>query len=370
MHEHFIDIPGRGTGTIHRLTWFSFGGGNDGPHVYVQGGLHADEGPGMLAARILVDRLIEEDRAGKIGGRVTVVPAANPLALGQFLHGDQQGRFDHYDGRNFNRDYPDLTARVIALVGDMLTDDPQTNTARIRQALLQALATIAPSAPSDRLRHALMRLALPADVVIDLHCDGEAEVHLYTQPVSLERVLPLAALTRCRALLVADVSGGEPFDEALTKPWRAIAEAFPDKVIPQGCTSCTLELRGRMDVDRKVAADDAAALVDYLRYVGVLAGHSTIPALSCEPTPLAGSEALVAPIAGLVSYPVPLGHPVREGEIVAEITDPVTGDLHPVRASTSGVFYARPATRIAEIHKRLGKIAGTRSFRDGPLLSP
>ena len=59
MHEHFIDIPGRATGTIHRLTWFSFGDGNDGPHVYVQGGLHADEAPGMLAARLLIDRLIE-----------------------------------------------------------------------------------------------------------------------------------------------------------------------------------------------------------------------------------------------------------------------------------------------------------------------
>ncbi|PLK70257.1 deacylase [Rhizobium sp. TH135] len=370
MHEQFIDIPGRATGTTHRLTWFSFGDGNAGPHVYIQGGLHADEGPGMLAARLLVDRLIEEDRAGKMRGRVTVVPAANPLAFGQFLHGDQQGRFDFYDGRNFNRDYPDLTAQAIALLGDTLTDDPQSNTANVRQALLQALETIEPSAPSDRLRHALMRLALPADVVIDLHCDGEAEVHLYTQPVSLERVLPLAALTRCRAVLVADVSGGEPFDEALTKPWGAIAEALPDKPVPQGCVSCTLELRGRMDVDRKLAADDAAALIDYLRYSGVLAGHSNIPALSCEPTPLAGSEALVAPIAGLVSYPVPLGHRVREGEIVAEITDPVSGDLHPVAASTSGVFYARPATRIAEINKRLGKIAGTRPFRDGPLLSP
>ncbi len=370
MHEHFIDIPGRAIGTIHRLTWFTFDGGNDGPHVYVQGGLHADEGPGMLAARLLIDRLIEEDRAGKMRGRVTVVPAANPLAFGQFLHGDQQGRFDHYDGRNFNRDYPNLTARVIAAVSGNLTDDAEANTAKIQQALLQALETIEPSAPSDRLRHVLMRLALPADVVIDLHCDGEAEVHLYTQPVSLERVLPLAALTRCRAVLVADVSGGEPFDEALTKPWGAIAEAFPDKPVPQGCCSCTLELRGRMDVDRKVAAGDARALVDYLRHIGVLAGEPIVPALSCEATPLAGSEALVAPISGLVSYRVPLGHHVRQGEVVAEITDPVTGDLHPVAASTSGVFYARPATRIAEINKRLGKIAGTRPFRDGPLLSP
>lgn len=370
MHEHFVDIPGRATGTIHRLTWFTFGKATDGPHVYVQGGLHADEGPGMLAARLLVDRLNEEDRAGKIRGRVTVVPAANPLAFGQFLHGDQQGRFDHYDGRNFNRDYPDLAAQAIASLGDTLTDDPQSNTARIRQALLQALETVEPSAPSDRLRHELMRLALPADVVIDLHCDGEAEVHLYTQPVSLERVLPLAALTRCRAVLVADVSGGEPFDEALTKPWRSIAEAFPDKPILQGCASCTLELRGRMDVDRRLAADDAAALVNYLRHLGALAGNQSIPAMSCQPTPLAASEALVASVSGLLSYAVPLGHHVRAGDVVAEITDPVTGELHPIRATTSGIFYARPATRIAEINKRVGKIAGTRPFRDGPLLSP
>jgi predicted deacylase len=215
-----------------------------------------------------------------------------------------------------------------------------------------------------------MRLALPANVVIDLHCDGEAEVHLYTQPVSLERVLPLAALTHCRAVLVADVSGGEPFDEALTKPWSAIAEAFPDKPVSQGCCSCTLELRGRMDVDREVAAGDARAWVEYLQHIGVLAGVPIVPALPCEATPLAGSEALVAPISGLVSYRVPLGHHVRQGEVVAEITDPVTGDLHSVAASTSGVFYARPATRIAEINKRLGKIAGARPFRDGPLLSP
>lgn len=370
MHEHFIDIPGRGTGTIHRLTWFSFGGGNDGPHVYVQGGLHADEGPGMMVARLLIDRLIEEERAGTILGRVTVVPAANPLAFGQFLHGDQQGRFDYYDGRNFNRDYPDLSAKAIAIIADTLDDDAQANADRIRRALLEALETDLPSAPSDRLRHALMRLALPADSVIDLHCDGEAEVHLYTQPVSLDRMLPLAALARCRAVLVADVSGGEPFDEAVTRPWGAIAEAFPNKPIPQGCTSCTLELRGRIDVDREVGAVDAEALVDYLRHVGVLVGQPTIPALSCEPTPLAGSEALVAPVSGLLSYPVPLGKHVRAGEVVAEITDPVTGSLHPVRAGTSGVFYARPATRIAEVDKRLGKIAGSHPFRDGPLLSP
>ncbi len=41
-----------------------------------------------------------------------------------------------------------------------------------------------------------------------------------------------------------------------------------------------------------------------------------------------------------------------------------------MKACTSGVFYARPATRIAEVGKRLGKIAGAVPFRDGLLLSP
>ncbi len=47
-----------------------------------------------------------------------------------------------------------------------------------------------------------------------------------------------------------------------------------------------------------------------------------------------------------------------------------TGRVTPVLARTSGVFYARPATRIAEVGKRLGKIAGAVPFRGGLLLSP
>lgn len=47
-----------------------------------------------------------------------------------------------------------------------------------------------------------------------------------------------------------------------------------------------------------------------------------------------------------------------------------SGGVPLVRATTAGVFYARSATRIAEVGKRIGKIAGDRPFRDGPLLSP
>ena len=93
------------------------------------------------------------------------------------------------------------------------------------------------------------------------------------------------------------------------------------------------------------------------------------PAL-CSPTPLAGSEVLTAPAAGLLSYAISLGAEVQAGQTVAEITDLETGQVTPVRASTSGVFYARPLDRIAEAGKHLGQIAGDRPLRDGSLLSP
>jgi hypothetical protein len=117
MLETTITFPGFGPGTTHALTRLTFGVPSARPHVHVQGGLHADEGPGMLAARMLADRLA----VGGVskGGSRAALPCCRrpiPIGLGQFVLGDHAGRFDLYDGRNFNRDYPDLAGAVAARV--------------------------------------------------------------------------------------------------------------------------------------------------------------------------------------------------------------------------------------------------------------
>ncbi len=370
MRETRFTFAGRGPGTTHEVRTLAFGDPDARPHVHVQGGLHADEGPGMLAAWLLAGMLAEAEAQGRLRGHLTVIPAANPLGLGQILHGDLSGRFDLHDGRNFNRDYPDLTDFAAARLAGRLGPDAQANSAAVRVELAAALAACPALDPADRLRHHLMGQALGADLVLDLHCDGEAEMHLYTQPAAADIFAPLAAFLGCRAVLLAEVSGGRPFDEAVSAPWALLGARFADWPIPLGCASCTVELRGRSDVCRAMAARDARAIVDFLIHAGVIAGRVDVPAARCAMTPLAGSEALVAPVAGLVSYVAQLGETVQAGTPVAEITDLATGHVTQVAASTSGVFYARPATRIAEIGKRLGKIAGATPFRSGSLLSP
>ncbi len=370
MRKTQFNFAGRGAGTEHSITAFTFGDPCARPHVHIQGGLHADEGPGMMVARLLADLLASAEDDGRLQGCVSVVPFANPLGLGQILHGDHAGRFDFYDGRNFNRDYPDLTDKVAERVAQDLGDDADANGALIRAAIAAALQDRQPVGPAETLRHHLLGLAMQADVVLDLHCDGEAAMHLYTQPAAWPRFAPLAALTGCRAALLAEVSGGNPFDEAVSGPWVALAARFPGHPVPLGCVSTTVELRGRSDVCRDMALRDAQAILDYLVWLGALSGSVDVPEAACDPTPLAGSEALTAPVAGLLSYRVPVGAKIDAGQTVAEITDLDTGSVTPVQATTSGVFYARPATRIAEAGKRLGKIAGRVPFRDGALLSP
>ena len=58
MRKEFQTFAGRGPGTPHSVMRLTFGDPEARPHVHIQGGLHADEGPGMLAARMLADLLV------------------------------------------------------------------------------------------------------------------------------------------------------------------------------------------------------------------------------------------------------------------------------------------------------------------------
>ncbi|MBB3543745.1 succinylglutamate desuccinylase/aspartoacylase family protein [Rhizobium sp. BK399] len=371
MLETEYQIKGRGIGTAHLLKSFTFGDPNARPHVYIQGGLHADEGPGMLVSRMTCEKLLILEQTGKISGRVTVVPVANPIGLSQFGLGQQEGRFDVYDGRNFNRHYPDLTLGVVSRLDCLLGEDPKENVAIIREALRQEVDAWPADTPADLLRKRILQTSVDADYVLDLHCDGEAEVHIYTQPEFIEALEALSAFLKARAVLIAEVSGDNPFDEAVSQPWVALRQLYGRHAIPVGCVATTIELRGRSDVQIDLAAQDADAIIQFLIAIGVVQGEmQKPPEMLCEPTPLSGSQALISPAAGLLSYRCQLGQFINRGDIVADIIDPLTGRIDHIEAATSGIFYARADTRIAEVGKRLGKIAGKDPFRTGLLLSP
>jgi hypothetical protein len=371
MRTMNLPLPGHAPGLQAALTVHRFGEAGARPRAYVQGALHADEIPGMLAAHHLRGRLERLEAEGRIRGEVVLVPFANPLGLSQRVLGGMVGRFDLADGANFNRHYPDLVETVAAAVAGRLTDDETRNRDVIRTALKDAVAASDATTPAEHLKRTLLSLAIDADIVLDLHCDSEAAMHLYTLTPQAEDFAPLAALLGCQAVLLATESGDEPFDEACSTPWLRLRERFPDKPIPLACLATTVELRGQADVSHELAAADAEALVAFLTLRGVIEGPApTIPPARCEPTPLAGSEPLFAPLAGMVVFHRGVGERVAAGDMIAEIVCPETGAVAPVTTRSDGVLFARSASRFAHPGKRLGKIAGKDPTRAGKLLSP
>lgn len=371
MDTELVRLRGTAPGVAMDLTVLHFGTRGARPKIYIQGGLHADEAPGLLVAHHLRGRLAALEGEGAINGHVVLVPAANPVGLSQTVLGSSHGRFALGDGTNFNREFPALGPAALRIAAAHLDGNAQSNLGLIRGALHGALDAWGAETPVAHLKKTLMRHAVDADVVLDLHCDGEAEVHLYAPRSQAREFMSLAARLGAKAMLVASISGGDPFDEALTRPWDEARAAFPDKPIPMGTLATTVELRGAADVNHDLAAADAEAIIGFLADVGALStAVPPAPAALCAPTPLEGSEALEAPTPGVIVFHQDTGVHVPAGTLMAEIIDPVTGAATPVHARTAGMFYARTSARVAYVGRRLGKIAGDRPFRSGKLLSP
>jgi predicted deacylase len=376
MHIHLHPLTPASAGTARHLRSLHFGRAESGRKAYIQASLHADEVPPMLVAQALHQRLLALEAAGLIVGEIVLLPMANPIGLSQETQGVLCGRFDMATGLNFNRHYRLLTAELIPLLEPLLGSDPQQNTRLIRAACL-SLLTAKPAQTQtecERLKQILQTLAMDADIVLDLHCDTQAVMHVYTGKPLAEAAKPLARLLGAQALLLSMASGDDPFDETVARVWWELAEHFgPKRPVPLACFAATVELRGELQVEPALAAQDARALLEFLRLSGHIDGpaDTDLAALAalCEPTPLEGVEPITALHNGILVFCKAPGDWVNVGEAVAEVIDPLTDQRSTLCATVSGRFFARVSRRYATAGMRVCKIAGAHSFRSGKLLS-
>jgi hypothetical protein len=295
------------------------------------------------------------------------VPFANPLGLAQNVQGQHHGRFSLQDGHNFNRGFAELGA---ALKDLPLTDDTSANIAAIRQALRNAAQALPAQSSTQDLKRRLLQQAVDADIVLDLHCDNDAVMHLYALTPQSAFAEQLGAQLGAQAVLLATESGDNPFDESCSRPWLDLQQQHGASKVPLACFASTIELRGEADTSHALAAQDAQAIFDFLALQGVInALPSAVKTAQCQPTPLSGSEPITAPHAGVVVFHRHPGEPVQAGDAIADLVNPQTGEVTTVRCQSSGLLYARTATRWAHAGKRLAKVAGTTLARTGKLLS-
>jgi len=376
VHESEIVLPAQSPGARHRLLSYTFVGreADTARSVYIHAGLHADEHPGLLVVQHLLSHLNRLEQDGLLRGTVTVRPYANPVGMGQQVFGHLTGRFNFDNGENFNRHFPDL---VDDLKADIAASPIARNDlAAIRERFEQLLEPYQSQDTVAACKYHLLNDALQHDLVLDLHCDSDAELHIYSTTNQRDRTLRLARCMGIEAVFLEDDSGGDPFDEAFSKPWRVLQEAGVVDVDHLGY-SCTVELRGQADVSDELAETDAAGILRFLAEEGVIEADGAPAATgACEPRiyPLTGVAPVKAGIAGIVVYRKQLGEPVTKGEVFAEVV-PLDQGIDPTRevitSPVDGVVVVRHLTKLVRSGQKIALLAGTEplaSRRKGNLL--
>jgi predicted deacylase len=338
MKTEHIEFAGDVPGVRIDLRILRFeGADNAAPSAYLQSSLHGAELPGQAALHFLVPMLQKAADEGRIRGAITIVPQANPLASNQWQSYQHLGRFDFFSGVNFNRNFP-------------LLENFDTSALPLPDA---------PIALDKRIKAALMRLALPHEIVLDLHCDDESENYLYVFEDYAEDLRDLATALRSTAILAGDSTVSAAFEEACINP---VLHMKPQERDMRRRAVTTVEFRGLNDVNPATGLGDAEGLYRFLVHRGVI--EDSISQLG-EPfngpvAPFSRVEMIRAPQGGMVLYHVGLGDIVAKDDLLATIvTVPgdTTGDIQ-LRAPQSGRVLTHRSARYLRRGDDVMKLIG------------
>lgn len=368
-----INLPRHAVGTQHSLKVWRFGKQGASPKVYIQASLHADELPASLAAAKLLPRLIAADEAGKIAGEIILVPVANPIGLNNVSLRSHNGRHHLPTGENYNRGFHDVSSGVLDAIDGKMANGREADTSLVKTEVARALAAATPGNEAQAMRLELMRLACDADIVLDLHTDSEAQMHLYLDEDHWPQAADLAGLLDARVVMFARASGGGPFEETIAWPYVRAREVYGADAVDLPLT-VVVELRGEYDASHELSDFDADAIYRFLCHRAIINEDAgLLPEFSGVAAPFSATDTLTAKAAGIVVYTADIGQTVKEGDVLAEIIDPLSDDdmvVDRISAAAAGVFFARSNQRLAWPGETIGKVQGTEALahRTGKLL--
>ena len=331
------NIEGDTPGVTYGLDVLTFKGSDrSAPGAYLQAALHGGEYPGVAAIHFLVPMLEAAEKAGNIVGNITIVPMANPIGSAQWLNSEPMGRFDFFSRTNFNRDHTAL-------------DDFDTTKLPVLNA---------PVTAAKRLKAELLRLALPHEIILDLHCDFESEQYMYIPAAFWPGMRDLAAAISCKAVLTWEGDADLAFEEAAARPALASKADLSRRAVT------TIEFKGLVDVSAEKGMADAKGLYDFLVHRGVVRGKSKVKPESFKGpvTPLQNVEMVKMPVGGMVFYHVNVGETVKKGAKLATIV-PMPGDQSMdviVTAPQSGYILTRREHRFLPRGDDLIKLLGAK----------
>ncbi|SHI19698.1 succinylglutamate desuccinylase/aspartoacylase family protein [Ferrimonas marina] len=313
------------TGVDLAIPVITLTGTEPGPKVYIQANLHGAE----VQGNAVIHHLLEAFKANPPRGQITLVPLANPIGINHKNGEFTLGRFDPVTGVNWNRQYHFDGSELAGFVAEHQEQSDEAIRDAFRQRLTAQLDQRLDSpwglTVGQHLCLRLQRMAVEADIVLDLHTGPVSGRHLYVPRYARERArdfnIPLN-------ILMPSEFGGA-LDEASFSPWWQLAERFASqgRELPVFVDSFTLELGSQEYLNVADARRDALGVLNYLQHShrsapwGALWADSPfqsepVTRHACE---LEDYRAYYSPNGGQVEYLAPLEQLLKAGEPLARL---------------------------------------------------
>jgi uncharacterized protein len=331
------------------LQIYKFQGDRPGKKAYIQANLHGAEIVGNAVIHQLIEYLTTLD-ANQLQGEIWLVPVCNPMGVNQRSHFFSTGRFNSYDGKNWNRIFweyeqqaTDLTQFAQSQLNKSVAEIRRNYLALIRQAWATELDRISlpRSVPLSRqYRYQLQSLCLDADYVIDIHSSSNQAIN-YTFGFR-ERIESVKYLLLEYGILM-DQYDGDAFDEAFLKPWLALEEelATLGQKIQFDLEAWTLELGEGMVMKPDSVAKGFKGIKNYLTYKQMLPG--VVNSIETTLVSKQNINSYYAPTGGMIQSRLPLATKVKFGEQIYQLLSFNKQGASPkiisVHAETSGIVF-------------------------------
>ncbi len=316
------DLLQLASGDMLSLQVYKFIGNQPGKKVYIQSNLHGAEIVGNAVIQQLIEFFSSLD-SSEIQGEIWLVPVCNPLGTNQRSHFFSSGRFNSYDGQNWNRifwDYEKKCEYLVEFAQSQLDNEPEViksnYRAKIQSAWKKELTKLQQpksGTVSEQYRAKLQSLCLDADYVIDIHSSSNQGIDFLFCFAARQEAAKYFLIEY--GILMTEYNG-EAFDEAFLKPWLALERELNKlgREIKFDLESWTLELGSGMTMNPESIAKGVKGIKNYLSYKKVL---TTASPSDSNPIKLFTRNAVnsyYAPRGGMIHNRLPLKTPVKRGD--------------------------------------------------------
>ena len=316
------------SGDILALQAYQFQG-KPGKKVYIQGNLHGAE----IIGNVVIAKLyhwLTTINVENLQGEICLVPGCNPIGMNQRSHFFNPGRYNSYDGQDWNRIFQDYTIDSEALINfakiHFEADLPTLTKNYFQRIQTQFQAAIEHRNQSSyvpypvKYQQILQSLCLDAHTVIDIHSSSNQGIdYLFTFP-GQEKATNYFLLDV--AIQVEDPTG-LTFDEAFISPWLRLEKTFRDlgREIKFDVASWTLELGSGMTVQSESLQKGIRGVKNYLVSEGIVKSDEFFHAQENRVTFVKKEQIkkYYAPTGGIIQNCSDLKTEIKQGEPIYEI---------------------------------------------------